>query len=815
MVASNSTASTDETPEVKTEVVEKRVGSTVIRRRTRKQVDKPDPVEEPTVAAESAVESESAPVTEETQNEISVAAESETTKKVKVDAPETKVISTPATKSSDEDSETEAVASAHKPLRKKKSRAEWESEDIRRAGGLKHYVVQTSIDDDEEDKSVVTTEIETTEIAEEVVPAVAKPVIAKPIVKAKQVTQIPGARVERVFRPSGSRRKRSIRRDLRKTQVTNLKESKRVIRMDEKISVSELSQQLGVKAKELIKQLFELEIRATVNETVDIETASVIAEEYGFTVEFVGVKENDLLAALSPDAQKTDEERSTNTESRPPVVTVMGHVDHGKTSILDAVRKSNVADGEAGGITQHIGASEVATDKGVITFLDTPGHEAFTALRSRGAKVTDLVVLVVSADDGVMPQTREAIDHAKAAGVPIIVAINKIDKPEANPERIKRELSENGVVTEEWGGDAICVETSAKTGKGIDQLLEMIHLQAEVLELKANSKKAASGTVIESKLDKGRGPVATILIQNGTLHKGKSVVCGTCYGRVRSLTDPFGKQLKEVGPGHAAEIVGLNGVPVSGDAVIEATDDKSAKTVAESRKRKEREDELNSSSRISLEMFQQQLTQGEVKTLNIIIKADVQGSAEAVADSLAKIDSEKVNIKVILRGVGGVTESDVLLAAASQAIVIGFNVAPESKARRVAELKKVEIKNYSIIYELIDDIKKAMAGLLAPQRDEKVLGQAAVREVFNVSKVGSIAGCLVTEGSVQRNAYARLLRDSTIVFEGKIISLKRFKDDAKEVKESFECGIGLDGFNDIKPGDIIEAYIIEERAATL
>ncbi len=701
-------------------------------------------------------------------------------------------------------------AAVHKPLRRKKSKAEWESEDIRRAGGLMGYAVEVEVDPDSSIDPSAPVEgegsVDPVDVVDAVVAAPVAPVVA-PTRTASHVTP-----TDRVFRPTGgNRRKRTMRRDFKKPRLTEIKAAKRVIRIEEKISVADLSNAMGVKASELIRQLMDLGVMVTIQQTVDAETATLIAQTHDYTVELTAMKENDLIAAMPSDA----DDKKVDGVLRPPVVTVMGHVDHGKTSLLDAVRKTNVTGGEAGGITQHIGASEIHTAKGVITFLDTPGHEAFTALRARGAKVTDLVVLVVAADDGVMPQTKEAIDHAKSAGVPVIVAINKMDKPDASTERVKRELAEHGIVTEEWGGDAICVPTSAKTGAGIDQLLDMILLQAEVLELRCDPTQAAAGTVIEAKLDRGRGPVATVLVQAGTLKRGAPVVCGTSYGRVRSITSPDGKNVESVGPGFAAEIVGLDSVPTAGDVLTQATDEKSAKTVAESRMRKQRESQLASSSRLSLEDFQRQVLAGETKTLNLIIKADVQGSAEAVADAVSRLPADKVGTNVVLRGVGGVTESDVMLAVASHSLIIGFNVAPESKARRMAETEGVEIKRYSIIYELIADVKLAMAGLLEPTRTEKVTGRAQSREVFNISKVGTIAGCSVVEGKIVRTGKVRLLRDSVVVFDGKISSLKRFKDDAKEVAEGYECGIAIEGFQDIKPGDVIESYIIEETAAVL
>ncbi len=493
----------------------------------------------------------------------------------------------------------------------------------------------------------------------------------------------------------------------------------------------------------------------------------------------------------------------------------MGHVDHGKTSLLDAIRKAQVAAGEAGGITQHIGAYQVKHPKGLITFLDTPGHEAFTAMRARGASVTDIVILVVAADEGIRPQTIEAIHHAKAAEVPIIVAINKIDKPEADLERVKRQLAEHQLVPEEWGGDTIYAPVSAKALQGIEELLEMILLQAEVLELKANPKKMAKGVVIESRLDRGKGPVATVLIQEGTLHAGDSVIAGVHFGRVRAMHDDQGREIKEAGPSVPVEILGLPGVPNAGEVLDAVSEDGMAKVLAEHRENKEKQQKVLATSRASLEDLFKQVQEGETQELKLLLKGDVQGSVEAIRDALLKLPSDKVRVTLLHSGVGGITESDIMLASASNAIVIGFNVRPDNKALSIAEHEKVEVKVYNIIYNVLDDIKKAMEGLLAPTLKEKYLGRAEVRNTFNISKIGTIAGCFVVDGSLTRNAKVRLLRDSVIVYDGKLNSLKRFKDDAKEVQQGYECGMGLENFNDIKVGDIIEAYVVESIAAKL
>jgi translation initiation factor IF-2 len=503
-------------------------------------------------------------------------------------------------------------------------------------------------------------------------------------------------------------------------------------------------------------------------------------------------------------------------QPRPPVVTIMGHVDHGKTSLLDAIRAANVTAGEFGGITQHIGAYDVDLGDGrKITFLDTPGHEAFTAMRARGAQVTDIVVLVVAADDGVMPQTKEAINHARAAKVPILVAVNKIDKPDANIDRVRQELTEFSLVSEDWGGDTIFVNVSAKQRLNIDQLLEMILLQAEVMDLKANPNKRAQGTVVEARLDKGRGPVATVLVQQGTLKIGDPIVAGVQFGRVRTMTDDRGNQLKEAGPSFPVEVTGLTGVPEAGEAFHAVEDEKVAKDVAQHRAQKLREAELAKSSKISLDQLYARIKQGDVKELRVIVKADVQGSVEAVAESLGKLSTDACRLVVIHSGVGAITETDISLASASDAIVLGFNVRPAPKATAQAEAEGVDIRLYNVIYDAVNDVRSAMEGLLAPTFEEEHLGRAEVREAFNITKIGTIAGCYVLDGKIQRNAKARLLRDSVVVWQGKLSSLRRFKDDVREVASGYECGIGLENYNDIKPGDVIEVFELREVKATL
>ncbi len=577
----------------------------------------------------------------------------------------------------------------------------------------------------------------------------------------------------------------------------------------ETITVAELAHKMSVKAAEVIKVLMKMGMMVTINQVLDQETAMIVTEEMGHKAE--------AAKADDPEAFLADHQELAALEESPraPVVTVMGHVDHGKTSLLDHIRRTRVASGEAGGITQHIGAYHVETERGMITFLDTPGHEAFTAMRARGAKVTDLVVLVVAADDGVMPQTIEAIHHAKAAGVPIVVAVNKIDKQEANPERIRQELVAQEVVPEDWGGDAMFVDVSAKTGKGIDDLLEGILLQAEVLELKAAKAAPAKGLVIEARLDKGRGPVATILVQNGTLRRGDVILAGAAFGRVRAMLDENGKPINEAGPSIPCEIQGLADVPNAGEEVLVLHDEKKAREIALFRQGKFRDTLLAKRQAAKLETMFQQMGEGEVKNLPLIIKADVQGSYEALAHSLLKLSTDEVRVNIIHSGVGAITESDVNLAIASNAVMIGFNTRADAGARRLIEANSVDIRYYNIIYQAVDEVKAALSGMLAPERKEQVTGMVEVRQVFTVSKVGTIAGCLVLEGVVRRASRVRVLRNNVVIHDGELDSLKRFKDDVKEVKGGFECGLSLRNFNDIQEKDLLEAYEIVEVARTL
>ncbi|MFC1881007.1 translation initiation factor IF-2, partial [Thermodesulfobacteriota bacterium] len=587
-----------------------------------------------------------------------------------------------------------------------------------------------------------------------------------------------------------------------KTQITTSKAIKRRIKVDDAIIISDLAKRMGIKAGEMIKILMGMGVMTTVNQSIDFDTAVVVAAEFDYEVERAAFEEETVLKQEADDPEKLQE--------RPPVVTIMGHVDHGKTSLLDVIRKTKITETEAGGITQHIGAYHVATDRGQIAFLDTPGHEAFTAMRSRGAKITDLVILVVAADDGVMPQTLEAINHSKAAEVPIIVAINKIDKANADPDRVKRELAENGLTPEDWGGDTIFVHVSAKEHQGIDDLLEMISLQAEVLELKANAEKLAYGHVVEAKIDSGRGPVATVLVQDGTLRNGDAVVCGIHFGKIRALLDDRGVQVESAGPSIPVEILGLSGVPMAGDEFIVLTDEKSARQVSGHRIQKQRSKELAQTNRLSLEKLYEQIQQGEVKDLNLILKADVHGSIEALGDALTKLSNEEVKVKVIHSATGTITESDISLAAVSNAIIIGFNVRPTPKVQAFASEENVDMRFYNVIYDVIKDVKGAMVGLMESTYKEHVTGTAEVREIFQIPKVGAIAGSYVTDGKLERGQRMRVVRDGVVLYEGKNSSLRRFKDDAKEVQAGYECGIGVENFNDIKVGDILESYYLEE-----
>ncbi len=591
--------------------------------------------------------------------------------------------------------------------------------------------------------------------------------------------------------------------------VDGTKARKKSIRIEAGTSVKDFADKMGVKVQDVIMRLMAMGVMTTITEPVDPEAAMLVAEQLGIAVE---IQQEEPEEAILGESEDSPEDLLT----RPPVVTIMGHTDHGKTSLLDAIRKSKVAEGEAGGITQHIGAYTVSINGRDITFLDTPGHEAFTAMRARGAKATDVVVLVVAADDGVMPQTVEAINHARAAEVPIVVAINKIDKPEANPDRVKQALSEYGLTPEEWGGTTIFCPVSAKKRTGLDLLLEMILLQADVLDLKANPNRRARGLVIESRLDRGRGIVASVLVQKGTLRVGNFLVLGAQVGRVRSLTDAFGHRVTEVTPSHSAEVVGLDGMPQPGDIFIAVEDEKLGRQVAMARQARQRAVQLLQNKKVTLEDLYSQIEEGIIKDLNLILKVDVQGSIEPIRQAIGKLENKKVRVRFIHEGVGGIRETDVLLAQASNAVILGFNVRPEPKALALAEREKVEMKFYSVIYDAVEDIRKAMEGMLSPTIREKFVGRAEVRQVYNISRVGTVAGCYVSEGVMQRTGtVVKLIRDGTVVFEGKMEALKRFKDDVREVAAGYECGISLENFRDIKVGDLIECFVQEKIAGKL
>nr|WP_321514528.1 translation initiation factor IF-2 [uncultured Pseudodesulfovibrio sp.] len=612
--------------------------------------------------------------------------------------------------------------------------------------------------------------------------------------------------------PQGKGRKKKGRKNQmpqhEQVQAQPMKAAKRKIKFDETIRLADMAHQMGIKAQDLIKALFTMGVMATINQSLDIDTASLLASEFEYEVENVSFDEQEFLVA-------TEADKDEDLKPRPPVVTIMGHVDHGKTSLLDAIRLSNVTDGEAGGITQHIGAYHVETARGEVVFLDTPGHEAFTTMRMRGAQVTDIVILVVAADDGVMDQTREAISHSKAAGVPIVVAVNKMDKEGANPDNVKRELAELGLSPEDWGGETIFAHVSAKKKEGLDELLEMVLLQAEVLELKANPDKPARGHIVEARLDKGRGPVGTMLISEGTIHQGDSFVSGVHFGKVRAMFDDQGKKLKTAGPAMPVELQGFDGLPEAGDELFVVADEKVARRIANSRAMKKREKILSSKSKVTLESFLASKPNDEAQTLNLVLKADVQGSLEAVTEALNKLSTDEIKIDVVHGGAGAITESDILLAGASEAIILGFNVRPNLKVKEIAEQEGVEVRFYDIIYKLVQEVKDAMSGMLTPDIEEVYLGQAEVRQTFSVPKIGLIAGCYIPDGKITRGAQVRLLRDGVVIYTGQVSSLRREKDDVREVAKGYECGIGLEKFNDVKVGDAIEAFETKEVARTI
>ncbi len=629
---------------------------------------------------------------------------------------------------------------------------------------------------------------------------------------ARQATGRASVRRQVTVEPRALLSPRRRRRDgapaPRPAAVRPAKPEKRVLRVEGAIAIGDLARLLGEKAATVQSRLMALGTMVSINQSIDVETVHKVAALFGAEVEDVGFREEVFL-------EPATEASKTEVVPRAPVVTVMGHVDHGKTSLLDAIRRTNVVAGEAGGITQHIGAYRVQAGERSITFIDTPGHAAFTEMRARGARITDLVVLVVAATEGIMPQTVEAIDHARAAGVPIIVAVNKMDLPGANPKQVRQRLMEHGLVSEEFGGETICVDVSAVKATNLDQLLEMIALQADVLELAADPTRRASGVVLEARLDKGRGPVATVLVQDGTLRNGDVLVAGTCFGRVRAMEDENGQRLREAAPSVPVQVIGLSGVPAAGAAVHGVENERIAKEIVEHRLAERRGQPAEARPTVSLDEFFAEAQGGGVRELRLVVKADVQGSVETLRDSLTKLSADEVKVSVIHAGVGAITESDVMLARASGAIVIGFHVRPEPAARRAAEGQGVDIRTYQVIYEATEDVQKAMAGLLPPTISESFLGRAEVRQTFNVPRIGTIAGCYVVEGSIRRNAAIRLLRDGVQVHEGRIGSLRRFKDDAREVQTGFECGIGIDGYNDVKVGDTIEAFVLEEKPATL
>ncbi|MDD4335584.1 MAG: translation initiation factor IF-2, partial [Desulfotomaculaceae bacterium] len=602
---------------------------------------------------------------------------------------------------------------------------------------------------------------------------------------------------------AGAHRKRRSSRAPKQVQIPTKPIEKKPAVLGESVTVQELALKIYRSPAELIKKLMQLGVLATINQEIDIDTATILAGEFGYEVEIK--LPVDLEAVLMQDPEDSPE----LLQQRASVVTVMGHVDHGKTSLLDAIRETNVIATEAGGITQHIGAYQIEHNGKKITFIDTPGHEAFTAMRARGAQVTDIAILVVAADDGVMPQTVEAINHAKDAKVPIIVAINKIDKPGANPDKVKHELTEHGLVSEEWGGDTICVNVSAISKQGIKGLLEMILLVAEIGELKANANRPARGTVVEAELDKGRGPVASVLVQSGTLNVGDTVIAGAAIGRVRAMMDDKGRRIKKAGPSTPVEVIGFSEVPAAGDMFIVTEDEKLARSIASKRQTRKRDEELRTTSKVSLEDLFKHIQEGQIKELGIIVKADVQGSVEALRQALERLNTGEVKVNIIHGGVGAIRETDVMFASASNAIIIGFNVRPDVNARKAAESEKVDIRLYRVIYDAIEDVKAAMSGLLEPEYREVMLGRAEIRKIFRASRIGTIAGCYIVEGKIERDAGVRVVRDGIVIYEGKLESLKRFKDDVKEVLQGYECGLAIEKYNEIQEGDVVEAFNIE------
>lgn len=774
------------------EIVEKRIKPTIIRRRTKESKPAKKPEEQVDVEEKKEISVEVAPVTETTSEkaEVEISIQEETPKN------------------------KEALAKKEKGKRKKKKIepakiiempiARAVSEPTAKEAPVKEPSLAEPVKAEEKEKPKKKKAKKEYEIITE-----KRPGRSRPTLKKKEIIHTKDGWEDRTrFFSIGQKKKAAKKGETQKTEITIPKSLKRKIRIHESIVVSDLAKRMGVKAGEVVRKLLSLGVMTAINNSIDIDVATLVSSEFEYDVEKISVRAEEIFEKPEEDAEET-------LKSRPPVVTVMGHVDHGKTSILDAIRETNVIDEEFGGITQHIGAHLVHLAKGDIVFLDTPGHESFTAMRARGAKITDIVVLVVAADDGVMKQTREAIDHAKAAGVPIIVAINKIDKPDAQPEKVRQELSPLGLIAEEWGGETIFCEVSAKQKTGIQELLDYILLQAEMMELKANPSKKARGTIIEAKLDRGRGPVATVLVQEGTLRINDPFVSGGYSGKVRIMIDNMGNKIKEAGPSIPIEVVGFSGIPLAGEPFMALSEEKDAKDIEEYIQAKQRESELAQTSKLTLEGLLDRTENEETKELNVVIKADVQGSMEAVTDAFKRMSGDKVKIGVIHSSAGGITENDVMLATASNAIVIGFNVRPETRAASVAEEEGVEIRLYNIIYDLIEDIQKAMLGLLEPTFKESILGRGEVIKLFKIPKVGAVAGTSVTEGKIVSGARVRLIRDSIVVYEGKISHLKRYKDDAKEVLAGMECGLNIENFNDVKVNDIIEVLEYEEIAPEL
>ncbi len=837
-------------------VEEKRVRPTVIRRRRKKVTivaktppaeaeEKPE--EPPLPEAVAKVEKEAVPQKPEEAKAApevppkAVEAPGAETEKVTKEALPVEEVERPLEVSQEPEEVAEAapkpsvkqeVVKEEKPVRarpKKKKKKEEPAKIIKRPeeGPLKDLLAK-EVEKEEKPKLKPTPVMKPLEIAREVAEKAAK---AKPAKKKKEKrkeepeelvpkkavrhrkkeiferAELYEGRLPKRKEKKSAKKLREVEREPKQPEITIPKAVKRRLKVQESVTVAELAKAMGVKAADVIKKLMALGAVVTINQSIDFETASLVADEFGYELELDTFAEEQLLAE--------EEDRPEDLVPRPPVVTIMGHVDHGKTSLLDYIRKSNIISGESGGITQHIGAYYVKTDGGDIVFLDTPGHEAFTAMRARGAKVTDLIVLVVAADDGVMPQTREAINHARAADIPIVVAINKMDKPEANPEKVKRELAELDLVPEEWGGETIFGYISAKTGQGVDDLLSLILLQAEMLELKGNPKKPARGTVIEARLDRSRGPVATVLIKNGTLKQGDYFVCGEHYGRVRAMLNHRGKKMISAGPSMPVEVYGISGVPMAGDEFVVVGDERTAKRIAEHRLARSKKQEITKKGIVSLDDLFERIKEGEVKELNIVLKTDVQGSLEALSEALNKLSTDEVKLNIIHSATGAITESDVMLASASNAIIIGFNVRANPRVAEIAERESVDIRYYDVIYNVLQDIRSAMAGLLEPVYKEEIIGRVEVKAIFHVPKVGTVAGCYVTDGRVERNANVRVLRDDVVVFDGKLASLKRFKDDVKEVQAGYECGIGIENFQDIKPGDVFEIYRVEEMEAEL